>query len=389
MTRRLAVCCDGTWNKPDQMKSAPAEANRTIPAPTNVAKLALGVAPEDGRQLVLYDRGVGTRPFEHLIGGAFGYGLSRNIRECYRWLVETYEEGDELYIFGFSRGAYTARSLAGFIRNCGILRRQHVDQLPQAFALYRDGSDRTHPDGIEATLFRSTYSHPDHDIQCIGVWDTVGSLGIPFRIIGWRKLWGFHDVTLSSHVRNAFHALAIDERRRAFKPTFWDQQAAAVGKQRLEQVWFSGVHSGVGGGYADPALAEISLLWMVDRAREAGLVFDLAHFRVGDPPVDLEDRWLGKVLGPNADGELRESYKGMYRLMPPYVRTTQLPALLPSATRTDESVGDAGTPTVAPGQSVASSAQRRHQDDSKYRPAGLDPYIELKGPFTPVTEQPA
>ena len=119
------MCCDGTWNYPDELAKG-------VAAPTNVAKVALGIARHDAAELpqrVYYQSGVGTRRFQRVRGGAFGYGLSRNVRACYRFLVEIYEPGDELYFFGFSRGAYTARSTVGLIHNCGILRPEHRDRL--------------------------------------------------------------------------------------------------------------------------------------------------------------------------------------------------------------------------------------------------------------------
>ena len=199
------------------------------------------------------------------------------MRSGYRFLVENYEPGDELYFFGFSRGAFTARSTAGLVRNSGILRAAHVDRIKDAYALYRARGRRSHPRGIEAQIFRQMYSHPDPEIHFVGVWDTVGALGHPDRRRAHavdRKRWSFHDTTLSSHVRFAFQALAIDEQRGPFRPTLWEQQEGATG-QTLEQLWFAGVHSDVGGGYSDPGLAEIPLLWMVERARECGLAFDV------------------------------------------------------------------------------------------------------------------
>src|SRR5215217_600642 len=131
--KHLIVCCDGTWNRPDQI-------DRGVAAPTNVAKLALALADTDAagnRQLLHYQAGVGTRRWEHLTGGGLGVGLSRNVIECYRFVVDNYEPGDELYFFGFSRGAFTARSLAGLVRNAGILRPGHRDLIEEAYALYR------------------------------------------------------------------------------------------------------------------------------------------------------------------------------------------------------------------------------------------------------------
>nr|MBA2793298.1 DUF2235 domain-containing protein [Thermoleophilaceae bacterium] len=262
MPKRLVVCCDGTWNRPDQSKNG-------APAPTNVSKLALGVAREDpvgNPQLLFYQHGVGTRRFERIRGGALGLGLSRNVRDCYRFLVENYEPGDELYFFGFSRGAFTARSTAGLVRNAGVLRPKHVDRVNDAYRLYRARDETRRPRAIEAQIFRRMYSHPESEIKFLGVWDTVGSLGIPIdglRLPLVTKLWSFHDTTLSSRVRFAYHALAIDEHRKPFTPTLWEQQQDATG-QTLEQVWFAGVHSDVGGGYSEPDLAEIPLLWMVE-----------------------------------------------------------------------------------------------------------------------------
>ena len=133
MSKRLVLCCDGTWNSPDQK------------SPTNVTKLALAIAPVDamgGEQRIFYHCGLGTNRWERIRGGAFGFGLSRNVRDAYRFIVQTFEPGDELFFLGFSRGAYTARSTAGFVRNCGILRREHEDRVDEAYTLYRDTSSR-------------------------------------------------------------------------------------------------------------------------------------------------------------------------------------------------------------------------------------------------------
>jgi uncharacterized protein (DUF2235 family) len=360
MAKRLVVCCDGTWNRPDQLHNG-------VAAPTNVSKLALAVAPEGAEgmaQLIHYQPGVGTRRWERLRGGAFGLGLSRNVRECYRFLVECYEHGDEIYFFGFSRGAFTARSTAGLVRNCGILRSQHVDRIKDAYRLYRSRDDPTKPDGMEAQIFRRMYSHPDTGIHFVGVWDTVGRLGIP--IDGVRlplvNRWSFHDTRLSRYVRFAYHALAIDERRGPFKPTLWEQQEEAPG-QTLEQVWFAGVHCDVGGGYSDPSLAEIPLLWMVDRASAAGLAFlpDRLVAVGGEPDEKL--RHLGVQVAPNALGRMEESRKGLYRLFRAYAR-----------------------PLPADGAAAASSAVRRRDETTDYRPPKLAEYLAAGGRQTDVED---
>jgi hypothetical protein len=285
------------------------------------------------------------------------------VRSCYRFLVENYEPGDELYFFGFSRGAFTARSTAGLVRNSGILRAAHVDRIKDAYALYRARGQRGHPRGIEAQIFRRMYSHPDPEIHFVGVWDTVGALGIPIdgvRMPWITKRWSFHDTTLSSHVHFAFQALAIDEQRGPFRPTLWEQQKDATG-QTLEQVWFAGVHSDVGGGYSDPGLAEIPLLWMVERARECGLAFASDHFLVATDGIDPEQRHLGAKIAPDALGAMHESRKGFYRALAAYVR-----------------------PLAADRSAVASSAVQRRDERADYQPPNLAEYLSTGGTITPV-----
>lgn len=317
MSKRLVMCCDGTWNTPDQRRGG------TL-SPTNVAKVALTVAAEDAagvEQRTFYQRGVGTGRWDRIRGGAFGLGLSHGVRETYRFVAENYEPGDELFFFGFSRGAYTARSTVGFIRNCGILRRDQLGRIDEAYALYRSRTARTAPRGIEAQLFRRSYSR-ETTIRFVGVWDTVGALGIPLsglRLVNLlNRRWQFHDTTLSSTVDAAFHALAIDEFRGAFRPAIWSKSDRAK-DQRLEQVWFSGAHSDVGGGYPEPALAELALLWMADRARGCGLAFEQGAF--AELTRDAEElRHTGKAVAPDAAGPLHDSRAGIYRLLPPFRR---------------------------------------------------------------------
>jgi uncharacterized protein (DUF2235 family) len=362
MTKHLVVCCDGTWNTPDQVKGG-------ISSPTNVAKIAAGVAVEGGDgapQLLHYEQGVGTRRFERFSGGVFGYGLSRNIRDCYRFIVDNYEPGDKLYFFGFSRGAYTARSTVGLIRNSGILRREHRDRIDDAYALYRSRADRARPTGVSAEIFRRMYSHDEIEIEFVGVWDTVGAMGIPVGGIPlpfMAKYLRFHDTQLSSHVRAAYHALAIDEQRGPFTPTLWEQQEKAE-NQTLEQVWFAGVHCDVGGGYDDPALSEIPLLWMVERSRRRGLTFKPDHFRLGVAAKDKTARCVGAQLEPDALGAINTSRKGFFRLLEPHVRELR----------------------DCDGQSAASSAVRRLRTLGDYRPPGLEEWVDDHLPMTTVQD---
>lgn len=339
--KRLVVCCDGTWNTADQECDGD-------PCPTNVARLAAAVAGSDAdgvEQRVFYLRGVGTSRWERIRGGAFGFGLSDNVKAAYRVIAEHFEPGDEIFLFGFSRGAYTARSTAGFIRNAGILRRQHLRRIGDAYDLYRDS--RTHPRALESQLFRRSFSEETR-IRCIGVWDTVGALGIPLSgvpvIDSINRRWAFHDTTLSSTVDNAFQALAVDEQRRPFEPSLWQRQPHPT--QRLEQVWFAGVHCDVGGGYPDSGLADLALAWMAARAQECGLALtsglpDMA----GDPMATLHD-----------------SRTALYRLLSPYHRPIG---------RTAE-------------ESVSSSANRRYDSDPTYRPPELTTYLAGDPEITPV-----
>ena len=190
-----------------------------------------------------YDDGVGADgdPLWKLVGGAFGTGLWQKIKEGYTKIAHVYEAGDPLFIFGFSRGAFTARSLAGMIAACGLPTKNFSDDLVQtAFDAYRDKDNRQAL--LEKLKDCNMYAAK---ITMVGVWDTVGSLGIPSAIGAVDPvLYGFLDTGLNPAVLNAYHALAIDEKRLQFPPTLWTSQPAPG--QTLEQVWFCGVHSDIG-----------------------------------------------------------------------------------------------------------------------------------------------
>lgn len=296
MGKRIVICCDGTWNTPDEKEGDALS--------TNVVKIAHAVRPLDDNevhQVVYYDRGVGTNwGLDRVAGGAFGIGLSHNIEDAYRFLVDNYVDGDELFFFGFSRGAYTVRSLAGLIRNCGLLKKVYSDKFYSAYEIYRSREEEDKKDSDKSEEFIERYSRKIEKIKFIGVWDTVGSLGIPgvFNFID-KKAHEFHDVTLSRMVENAYHALAIDERRQPFEPTLWEQREDAV-DQTLEQVWFVGVHSNIGGGYADCGLSDIAFTWMANKARSC----DLA----------LDQEYIDKHIAPNVRGVLRDSLSLFYRM---------------------------------------------------------------------------
>lgn len=356
MPKNIVVLCDGTWNRADQR------------CPTNVEKLR-AAAIDGPEQVVRYVPGVGTDPglIDRFLGGAFGFGLSARVMEAYRFVVENYEDGDRIYLLGFSRGAYTARSTAGMIRNVGVLRPAFRDERTyrRAMAIYRDRrSADLRPDGDRAVAFRAEHSFSPQ-IRFIGVWDTVGSLGIPLgglRLLNLvNRRWQFHDTRLSSTIEAAFHALAIDERRRAFRPTLWqpsDTARAGKAAQQVEQVWFSGVHSNVGGGYPDTGLSDIALNWMAGRAAEHGLLFEAVPPGTGG----ARERALGKWIGtePRLDGPLTNSRRGIFRLGRSYVR--RLGADESSAT-----------------EAAFFTAQRRWTDDAAYHDAAANLATYLDG----------
>jgi len=291
--KNIVVFCDGTWNSSDQKSTGIPPRN----IPTNVAKLFESVCTHDAfenPQIVHYIRGVGTRWDERIRGGGFGYGISDNIKEGYQFICSNYEAGDRIFLFGFSRGAYTARSIAGFIHNLGILKRANFYKLNEAYEYYRDKTDDWKPDSVKAKNFQRDFGWwPGKDIHFVGVWDTVGALGAPYGIvISWLidKIFkcSFHDVKLSSSIKNAYHAVASDELRWPFRPSLWELSAshekiAPDGSLSFEQCRFAGVHSDVGGGYPETGLSDIALEWMADKAQKRGLCLDLTY--IDDPQV--------------------------------------------------------------------------------------------------------
>jgi uncharacterized protein (DUF2235 family) len=265
MSKRIAFCADGTWD--------------TATSHTNVYRLykALIVSAD---QVPLYDDGVGAdgNPITKLVGGAFGTGLWQKIKDGYAKISHVYEAGDSVYLFGFSRGAYTARSLAGMIAAAGLPTKNFTDDMVKiAFDAYRAGEGDLRQKTLQKLANCDMDTNPN--IEMVGVWDTVGSLGIPSAIGGVELVgYGFLDTTLNPKIKNGYHALAIDEKRAQFPPTLWTGNLASY--QTLEQVWFTGAHSDVGGGEPSDgagttALSDITFSWMLGKASNLGLQFDL------------------------------------------------------------------------------------------------------------------
>lgn len=271
--KRIVLCLDGTWNTVGKTST-----------PTNVVRFAQAVKAhaDDGvDQISYYNAGVGTDgPLDKILGGVFGAGLQRNVQRAYLFCALNYRPGDEIYLYGFSRGAYTARAVAGIIGEVGLVRPAYFDRFEGVWDSYRQyaNTGSRHPKTDELT-------DRDVPIKCVGVWDTVGSYGIPagyglgalIRMFTWRHLH-FHDTGLGKKIGVALHALALDEHRRPFAPTFWTKRVdAELGSQICHQVWFAGAHSNVGGGYLNHDLSDVAMVWMMARSEEkTGLRFDLS-----------------------------------------------------------------------------------------------------------------
>ncbi|WP_373636594.1 DUF2235 domain-containing protein [Yoonia sp. BS5-3] len=293
--RKLIVCCDGTWNTPHNMDGG-------TPAPTNVYKFYTAITGSD-QQLKYYRSGVGTNGsrLRKYSGGALGYGIDDDIKSPFKWLCDHYRgpTKDQIFVCGFSRGAYTVRSLGGLIGKVGLLDHTSADltepekweAVTAAYNYYRQRSDTAPP---------QEGSHEDVPIRFMGVFDTVGALGIPpdlnfMRRMFNRRKYQFHDTVLGQGVKTARHAVAMDERRFSFTPTLWTKIDS---KRDIKQIWFPGVHGDIGGSYAQAGLGDITLDWMITEAAKCGL--------------DFQERFLDQ-LSPDDRGLLHDSVQGGFK----------------------------------------------------------------------------
>ena len=302
--KRLIFCFDGTWNK-----LVPDLATNVVLTAASIRRLDHEGVP----QLIHYDEGVGTGDLEQLRGGMFGYGLMDNVREAYRFLVFNYDPGDEIYVFGFSRGAFSARTFIGFIRHVGPLHRLHAGRVDQAIELYKDRLEGKDGSADAMRRFRSMYSdkvcigQADEDWRCsnmpgyeassapqmtisyLGVWDTVEAMGVPDIIPGsdwFNREYDYHDASLDAFVENARHAVAIDERRKLFPVVLFDDVddlnrakgfKSSHDDAPYQERWFPGVHGSVGGGGDIRGLSDDALMWVLAGAKKAGLKLDTAR----------------------------------------------------------------------------------------------------------------
>ncbi len=293
MSKRIVLCADGTWNTPH----GPADQ----PGNTNVRRL-YECATDDADQLKYYDSGVGTNgsQFEHFFGGTMGDGLFQKVQDGYQFLSNVWDPGDQIYLFGFSRGAYTARSLSGMIASFGVPTHNLDNQTTKRiFDVYRITDKAARKAAKEALV--QEYGLTDVTVRMVGVWDTVGALGIPGQLFNHfdEAKYGFLDTTLNPCIERAFHAISIDERRSSFTPTLWTNSDGTprMNDDKVKQVWFPGVHCDVGGSYAERGLSNITLRWMVDSAKSCGMTFDEAKLKVQfapqpyDPVGQAHDEW--------------------------------------------------------------------------------------------------
>jgi uncharacterized protein (DUF2235 family) len=326
MSKTIILCADGTWNTPHGPSAQPND--------TNVRKIYESLS-DDPSQLKYYDSGVGTdgTPFEHFFGGSMGAGLFQKIQDGYEFLSYVWDPGDEICIFGFSRGAYTARSLAGMIALFGVPNKNLDNQtVKKIFDAYRI-TDHAQRLAAKASL-NAQYELADVKIRMVGVWDTVGALGIPGHLFSEfdQEKYGFLDTTLSPCIENAFHAVSIDERRASFLPTLWSNPDGTprANDAQVQQVWFPGVHCDVGGSYAETQLSNITLRWMVDNAKTCGLNFDEVALeqclspKPFDPSGPAHDEWkiipwgLPKLRTVPANAVLSNTVGLRIRSMPDY-----------------------------------------------------------------------
>ncbi|KAK3115279.1 hypothetical protein LTR53_005550 [Teratosphaeriaceae sp. CCFEE 6253] len=282
----------------------PGHTGGKLAVPSNVTRITRALLPRSAEgvpQIVYYQAGLGSEnnPYSYVVGGFLGSGISENIREAYAFICNNYEDGDDIVLVGFSRGAFTARSISALIAEVGLLTSKGLDSF---YPIYKDWENQVNPDykpeygsldwpvdrprfrdaGYEGKLFEAGLTRPHIPIKAVAVWDTVGTLGIPeLDVAGFklfdseRKEYSFVNTEVAPNVEYAFQALALDEERKTFAPTIWEspKPGSPSRLKRLRQCWFPGVHSSIGGGYADTSISDISLAWMISQLQPL-LTFD-------------------------------------------------------------------------------------------------------------------
>jgi uncharacterized protein (DUF2235 family) len=307
MAKNIVICSDGTGNSAVKDRG------------TNVFKIFESIDlnghrfnPKLDPQVPIYDDGVGTEDFRpiKIFAGITGWGLSRNVKQLYKELCRIYDPGDKLFLFGFSRGAFTVRTLAGFIVKCGIIDAQKQptakafdDCVNRAYKAYRSCYRtvlmrllRGEATATATEEFKVRFCHAQQtNIHFIGVWDTVDAVGLPFHVSDLINAliyrFKFPNQRLSEQVDHAYHALAVDDDRHSFHPLLWDQRVPNQGKlQKIEQVWFAGAHANVGGGYPKQGMSLTAIHWLMTKAQNAGLRFIPGEYEYYRDHANVDDK---------------------------------------------------------------------------------------------------
>ncbi|KAJ5102766.1 hypothetical protein N7532_003295 [Penicillium argentinense] len=301
--KRIILCLDGTWVNSDKGYNRPTldQPNATLQVPSNVTRLYRSLKKRDldgTGQVLYYQPGVGSTGgiADTIAGGVFGAGVSENMREAYSFVAANYEAGDEIILVGFSRGAFTARGVAGLISEIGLLNSKGMEVF---YPIFKDVQNLRNPhykDKFPTVPFPNKPIPPDRGkeyrrrleeggftrlydpdgykitIRCVAVWDTVGSLGIPDISLTNKLEIPFYDTHLTNDIQYAFQALALDEDRASFSPAIWERPPNVL--TDLRQVWFPGAHSNIGGGLPDQELANVTMAWMMDQLSSIGVSFE-------------------------------------------------------------------------------------------------------------------
>lgn len=355
MSKNIVICIDGTGNEFGDTNS-------------NVVKLYSTLLPDETKQVAYYHPGLGTmgapgaltklsKWWTKLLGLAFGYGLSGALQDCYSFLMESYADGDPVFIFGFSRGAYCARALAAMLHMFGLLHRGNEPLIPYVLQMF-EKKKKTDEDFRLAGIFKKTFSR-ECKSHFVGIWDTVSSVGWlydPFHL---------PYTAMNPDVENGRHAVSIDERRCAFRQNLW------IGKireeQDLKQVWFAGVHSDIGGGYPEKesGLSKITLQWMLDEAKPKGLLVSSVK---GQDVLGFTDPAMAR---PDSTGQLHRSLKGFWFVLEVFPRRFWDAKAVPPRRRWK--IPLASPRNIDPDAVIHPSVCDRILRDPAYRPPNLPP----------------
>ena len=340
LKKRIIVCCDGTWLDSDGADPK---------TPSNVTRISRCLQPVGldratnlpTPQTIYYQAGVGTGAglYQKVVGGATGEGLSEHIREAYSFLCNNYANGDEIFILGFSRGAFTARSVASLVRAVGLLTNRGLTYF---YPIFEDWENQgksgwttsfpeepwpnrpaLHTPEYQRKLLELELTEPDIPIKCVAVWDTVGALGIPMiAILPQPPMaeFSFVNTQVEPNIEYAFQALALDERRRTFSPTIWEKPDGQTLPKVLKQCWFPGVHSDIGGSYTDTDLANLTLAWMISQL-DPLLDFDHSYIVRENRLAQERAVRAGRQPRPWGIGKIHDSLSIFYRLLGTVTRT--------------------------------------------------------------------